>query len=434
MAELIYKPGEVRIENLAITNAKTGDTLDLTNFAAEINIYEDIFSPVIFGNIIISDAVNAINTFPILGTEVINLRLRTPQLGTAIEGDFQLYAIEDRQLLTDREQSYRLAFISREGYRDQVTNISKTFRGKTHEIAAEIFSEYVQLDKDLIIGDTPHQSKITYTSNFWTAFRNFNFLSKRSKGADLGANDFLFFETNSSFWWASTEWLIDEQLKNGLFEEYIYEPPGVELPRRVSGYNFVGAVLPPEFTQVEDIKIPKTMDLLEQQDSGFYSNGVRAFNFTTGEHFEKNFNAIEEWEKYVRTDKGSIIPALVEKMPYSNVQFIPLNSWVHNDYEFDDEYLENPSQRQTYSNSFKQFKFQMEVPGRTDIEVGKLIVVMFPNVKSKTIDDPQTMDMAFDELLTGPYLVTAINHKIDNAKHYMILEIVKNGLTKSIGD
>ena len=42
-------------------------------------------------------------------------------------------------------------------------------------------------------------------------------------------------------------------------------------------------------------------------------------------------------------------------------------------------------------------------------------------------------DDIVDDVLTGAYLITAIRHKIDRIGYVMKMEIVKNGLAKSIG-
>ena len=53
----------------------------------------------------------------------------------------------------------------------------------------------------------------------------------------------------------------------------------------------------------------------------------------------------------------------------------------------------------------------------------------------EAVDKPAdaTYDDIVDDVLTGAYLITAIRHKIDRIGYVMKMEIVKNGLAKSIG-
>ena len=83
-------------------------------------------------------------------------------------------------------------------------------------------------------------------------------------------------------------------------------------------------------------------------------------------------------------------------------------------------------QLHNYFNSFKDYAFEIDVPGRTDIQAGDLIQVMYPSTMSK--GEGATFDDIFDKKLTGKYLITAIRHKIDTAGHVMKMEIVKNSI------
>ena len=88
--------------------------------------------------------------------------------------------------------------------------------------------------------------------------------------------------------------------------------------------------------------------------------------------------------------------------------------------------------RDNYFNSFKDYTFEIQTPGRTDIEVGRMIMLQYPSPITKTEDvDP---DELFDRQLSGKYLITAIRHKIDTVAHTMRMEIVKNGLPESMGE
>lgn len=447
LEEVIATAGDVKIDVAKIHNVREGNVLDIRNFIGEINLYEDLFSPTLMGNIVLSDSKNLITAFPILGSELLTLKLRTTQFDeekeeAIIYKTFQIYSIENRQLSTDREQSYILSFMSTEGYLDQSVSLSKTFRGKTDELLVEIFEDNLSTDRvidapgnktPIFVLDAPHQSKVTFTACFWSPMRTFNYISKLAKGAINESTDFLFFETNKAFYFTTVETLIAEQLANGLFDEYFLEQPGLTYKRRQNGYTYTGTELPTVFTVIEDITIPKTMDLIESQDSGFYSSAARAFNFTTGQHYETVWDAKKNMPSFKMTGPGLPIPSGVVTNPYANQMFIPLNSYLYDDFEYKEEHISQVLFRKTYLSSLNQYKFRMEIPGRTDIEVGRLIWVNFPNTVEKTDADIGEDNIAFDKLLSGPYLITAIRHKFDNKRHTIIAEIVRNGLQESLG-
>ena len=70
-------------------------------------------------------------------------------------------------------------------------------------------------------------------------------------------------------------------------------------------------------------------------------------------------------------------------------------------------------------------KMNIDVPGRTDIEVGNMINFRMPKLGpvEKTNSEEQK-----DKLYSGKYLVTAIHHRITVNKHMMSMEIIKDSL------
>ena len=78
---ILQKAGDVIYnEVLLVTN---GGIIDIRDFVVEINIYEDMFSPCLHGNVIIRDTQNLIEKVPLIGDEILTLDISTPQLAQA---------------------------------------------------------------------------------------------------------------------------------------------------------------------------------------------------------------------------------------------------------------------------------------------------------------------------------------------------------------
>ena len=114
--EVLQFAGEVDVEEVFITSSQNPSNVDLTNFMVEFNLYEDLFSPTMHGDIVISDSNNLITELPMIGTELITVKFRTPTLldvpENIIEKTFQVYSITNRTLNNDRSQFYALNFMS----------------------------------------------------------------------------------------------------------------------------------------------------------------------------------------------------------------------------------------------------------------------------------------------------------------------------------
>jgi len=452
--EILQTAGSVLTEELFLTLGD-GTDVDLINFVVELNLYEDIFSPCLTGSAVIADSSNLIGELPIVGVEWLTIKYRTPTLddipGNVIEKSFQVYSIENRTLNNDRETFYTIAFISSEGFVDQVSTVTKSFTDTTDKIAGKIFKDYLSLPRkigadkksSLVIGDTPHISKIRYVSNYWSPFKNMSFLGKRTKGATLNGADYFFFESNKGFYYISLESLINQQLSSGLFDEYVIELQRNLIPRRQSGYTFYGNQLPPEATRIENMKMPNTVDILEGTIKGYHANSIRGYDLTTKRMTESTFDYREEIEGFVQTDAGIPIPDIIRN-PFVHSKFVSYNTSLFDDYGVTD-HLDlpegHPAQymtdrvhyRQSYINSFNNFKFEIQIPGRTDIEVGALINILYPSARS-IVQEENSPDLVFDQYLTGTYLITAIKHKFLYGEHSIIAEVVKNGLKASMGE
>ena len=99
--ETTNNPGEVIKDDIKITTMY-GRTEDITNYVLEVHLFEDIFAPYLSGEIVIDDAADIIQKFPIVGNEKVTLKFRTPTLDddpiNIISKTFFVYGIKERIL------------------------------------------------------------------------------------------------------------------------------------------------------------------------------------------------------------------------------------------------------------------------------------------------------------------------------------------------
>lgn len=441
-AETLIHAGDYKLEQLIITSPTTGESADITEFMLEINIYEDLFSFCMSGNVIVADASNLISNLPILGNEYISLKLRTPTLedtpDNVIQKTFQIYAIYDRSLNDDRSQFYNISFMSVEGYENQTTAIGKSYNGTTDEIASKIYEDYIQIDRPLFIFDLPHVSRIKYTSNHWTPFKNMNFLAKRTKGAVLKGSDYLFFESNKAFYYASIESIIYSQLESGVFDEYVLERDGSDMPRRITDVQYAGNLMPPFMTAVENLKMITTLDTMDGNNRGAFASVIDGYDFYTKKIVRTDFDFVEDMKTFKKTGPKNILPENLKRNGLTSKSYYSQNSGLYNDFGITDEedipagstaqkINDRISNRKSYLNSFENYKFEAVLPGRTDIQVGNVISLLYPSAEAPS-DDITTQ---LDPLLSGFYVISAIHHKFNADRHVMTAELIKNGLSDS---
>ena len=447
--------GQIEIDDILIVNSDER-VIDLSTFMVEFNLFEDIFSPCLTANLIISDGTDLISRLPIRGNELVVAKFRTATFDdlpeNIIEKQFRVYSIENRINNKDTQSMYTLMLIGVEGFDDQLYTISKNFSGVTSAVAAQVFDEYIKVDRrfdkpgkktELLISDAPHASKIKYVSNYWTPFKNMAFISKRVRGASLKGSDYLFFESNKNFYFSSVEAMCANAGKNGFLDEYVVELIEGTFPRRVDGLKYYGVAVPDSFTRIESMNMPRTVDVIEGASSGYFANSIRGYDLTTKKLTESNFDYVEQAREFVRTSEGIPIPGGVTGNPYMHSEFVPFNTSLFDDYGTTDNtelpaghpaeyYTDRVHFRKSYLNSLDHMKFQINIPGRTDIEIGQSINIKYLSPRSKNEDDDA--GTALDAYLSGPYIITALRHTIRFDKHTILAEVVKNGLNLDLSE
>lgn len=468
----LQKPGDVIIDQIFL-NTVTGVALDLKPFFVELNIYEDIFSPTLHGNIIIRDATNLIGRTPIIGDEILTINVRTPFQEVPAQDDFfnkihksfSVYAVKDRKLNNDREQYYQLFFCSIEASADNVYRVSEKYTGSTSELADKIFTDYLSIpriitSKDtmkhdpksdantpLFISDAPHQSLITFVPPMWTPIHCLNWLAKRSVGANYKSPTFLFFETTKAFYFASIESLIASQLEtNSIFCDYVYHPNLNDLQ--------TGSALSRGYSTVEAIQFLTNLDVFQSQDLGHFASTVFSFNMVKKEYTAYtydhgfNFNEYTHMEDYKINGDGKTQTFSLDKDKKYNMLF-PINvlrsgegkmfiSTVNpgvldsTEDSIDLHPEEFVAQRNSALMDMTTMRLQLTVPGRTDIEIGKLIKFYYPSVGEKPLNTGEAF--TWDLLVTGLYMITAIHHQITPLSHKMFVEIAKDSYSFPLYD
>ena len=113
-----------------------------------INIYEDIFSTAVSGDITIKDTNNMIMNGPIIGEEKLILKILTPQKNpnqdTTIdytETPLNVYRVNLVTGAGENALLYSLNFTTQEAMRNQVSRVSQSYKGQPSEIIEKILRD-----------------------------------------------------------------------------------------------------------------------------------------------------------------------------------------------------------------------------------------------------------------------------------------------------
>lgn len=414
--------GDVKIEKVEIvTSNRFGQ--DITNQVSAIQIYEDLYSPFITGNLIIDDTLDLINLFPFIGEEFLNLKLFTPSFDELknkkekiFDGRYYIYKATERELLGDKRVVYKLHFISIEALVDLNKKISAPFEGKCSDIVKTIIQNPIGLEtkKNLVYEDTINGTK--FVSNFWSPAKCINYVTEQAINKNSSPT-YMFFENRQGFNFSSLETLTTTLP----MQEFIYDKYTRDV--RKNGQNIKN--VEEDYKRIEDISIPTVYDYMERSRSGMFSSKMITHDIVTKKYNSVNFEMLKKFkdEKHLNSNPLASSSNITRS---SATQFnIPKYYGNFNGYT-DVTNTKTFQRRLSLMKQFEGNKIEIVVPGRTDYTVGKKVYVKL--FKNTPLSSKENVQDNIDEMLSGNYLIAAINHYITRERHECNMELVKDSL------
>lgn len=416
--EQIKSAGDFQLIDVKIGSAK-GIIFDVNNFVIDINIYEDMFSPTMSGNITLNDAQDLVNLMPMIGEEKLLITFKTPSISDndgLYEQEFYIYKMTDREYSAERAVTYKLHFVSFETVRDLNSKVSKGFAGNIDAVVEKILKQELRTDKKINIEKTKNTT--TYVSNFWTPFTNINFLSKRSISQETESANFIFFESNRGFNYVSIDTLLTQDPKT----RYIYDNNS----RDPSG-DGGGSVrdIGESLSRINSVKINTAFDYMNRIQSGMYKSRLITHEILTKTYNVQTMSYEDQFDKHNHLNKYPLstanLPsktfAFLDTQPralenFSNFKTDKMKSW----------YLKNIMQMAEMS----AYYMDITVPGRSDICVGDIVdIYMYrPTPFNQKDQEEQLLDKTF----SGRYMVASLCHNLNREKHEIHMSIIKDSL------
>lgn len=402
--------GDVEIRDITIVSLN-GQTANITNQVEMVQIYEDLFSNFINISVTVLEAVDYINLFPFCGEEYIDIDIDTPTLDKPIKGRFYVTKIDNYMRIAERQVAYILRAVSEEWFIDANTKINRPLKGNIGEIVTTLFSnDSIKTKKKLVLEPTVNKTK--FIPNYWAPSKCINYLAKNAINA-YNSPSYVFFENRNGFNFASLDTLAVQSVKHTFIKDNY---------TRTQALDSTVIDINEDYKRIIEFKMPIISDYIANIDGGQIKSKMITHDMLTKKYQILDYS--------VKTDKFA--PALLNKFPaYSkralvsaaaNVFYIP--KYTANYTNFDDVTNSKSAQRRLSSlQTLKKYTMNIQVFGRTDYTVGSIAEVFIP--KSTQIskeDDPK------DLILSGKYLISAINHTIDRKSHICHMELIKNSL------
>jgi hypothetical protein len=412
--------GDVNIESVVITTPK-GVYQNVTGQTLAINVYEDIFSPFITGSLILKESFDFSNMFPLVGEEVLDLVVTTPQIPTGkISGRFHIYKMSNKTQVGDKTTMYELNFISIESLIDMNKKVSKVYSGKISDLIKQFIVDQVdgmESEKQYVIENT--RNSIKYISNFWNPIKNLTFLADNAI-SETQSPSFLFFENRDGFNFRSLENLY----KGNVVQKFTrdrYTRDNFDL-----GGNALN--ITEDYKRIVDYTIVDSYDYIDRLRSGMLSSKLMSYDSTKKTYTVKNYSATSRFSSQIHLNPHPLFSEKPVSRAVSKFFLYPRAFETFTSFG-DTTNARIIQERTSFLKMAEAQKLNITVPGRCDYTVGQVVELFL--TKNQPIKKSETQDEITDKILSGKYLISAINHSIKHSGHDCILELVKDSSMKA---
>ena len=476
-------PGDFRAGEI-ILYSYGGSQLEISGMTAVVNVYQDLDSAFLSGNLMFIDSVGAVNKLPIIGNEFLEFKFRTPidakgdEEMNATNHRFQVY--EKRSVRsTQNTQAVALFFTSIESIRNERLRVSKSLSGSYGEMVDKIFKTDKTLlnsKKDVFIDPTKGVYKYTFPNcRPAEGVRHMTFISEP---VNYKTPDYMFYENNRGFHFRCLESLYRESgdnTRNRPFVAFIdllsafnpnFGTPDVESESPITkpysfsfndSYNTLKNTRRGMFgsvTYAHDL-IDKKFIKSRTSYTNYYEQALH-IDAPTGAgtvyqgimppgpaEFDDDYTVDDK--SYGSTNKHQINRLHASKLTkassadnrkymddyFARVFVVPATKANH---VFNSEGTEldpRMTAKQNLSEATRDyFSMDIDVPGNFTYNIGDLVWCEVPsyNASEMTTDNKVMREDVVDPFLTGRYLISKLHHQIDmiDQKHTTAMTVVRN--------
>ena len=476
-------PGDFRASDIVLYSYG-GAALDISGLSAVINIYQDLDSPFISGNILFFDNAAVSSRLPIIGNEFLEFKMRNPIDGggdeeiNATNHRFQVY--EKKSVTTTQNtQAVVLSFTSIESIRNERLRVSKSLSGSYAEMVNTLIKEDKELinsKKDLFID--PTLGNYTYTFPNVRPVEGVQMIKYLSEPINFKTPHYHFFENNRGFHFRTLESLYRESSDSANNRKFVAFIDLLSAFNRNFGTPDTETESP--VTKAHSFKFNNSYNTLLNTRGGLFGSTMYSHDLIDKKFTKTKMSYTSYYEQalhidaptgagskyqgvmppgpadfdddYTVDDKsyGSKSKSQIDRLNkskltkssnadnrkymddyYNRVFVAPATRWNHirnSEGNANDPRLE---QKQALSEASRDyFSMNIDVPGNFTYNVGDLVWCEVPsyNAAEATNDNKVERNDVIDQLLTGRYLIKTLHHQVDllEQKHTTAMTVVRN--------
>ena len=381
------------------------DGVDVIGLFQSISIYENIFSPVITGNITIidTDGSGFVEDNEIEFLEEIKFTF-TNALDETLEFEGVLNGLTNKTI-RQQKKVYNIDFTSKAVRKNESNFISKAFRDKKPEDVVKEMIQVLEGQEDAIEGEG---LPMTFNASRWRPTDVIKYVLTHGiasgqgkpsteerigdpEGKTKGTTGFLCWETLDGYRFADVQSLRKGEVGED-HDEFRYQMAN----RSLSMEDAMIGIIDYDFKRIGDFQ--------SKMRSGAFKNVVVSFDTDTGEYVEFEYDDDENMTDKQKEALGDK-PTRYMSRPFSNERYE--NSCEKAQKEKNDQAKQFLAQNQVSQNTFDDQCGTFTLPPQLTIRAGDSLKVRIPKVESEK-------GQGIDEKHSGKYIIRQVGHHFMN--------------------
>ena len=414
-------------------------TVDLVRGVISFSYYENVLSPMITAQAVISNTgftiededgemASIYNGLPLNGGEVVNIKIPSTGLGPDMEftkkNGNEFYVSSITNVLIDAErETFVLNLVSREAITNETQRVGNKFSSsqKISDSVKDIVKKFLLSDKNVDVDDT--QNPYGFYGNLKKPFYLLTWLASKSVPAEVGGKSatagYFFFETKEGYHFRS----VDSLVSGEPFDiEYTYTPGIIDNQDPQKDYKIL------DYTTIRNQK------MIENLQKGSYCTYRMYFNpvdstftspqqgtFRVSDYAEKMENLGRDFKIHLPpVDKGGqSLGNVPSRFMTGTLDFGITEKKDANSRKKNADPMEYHSQAMMrYSTIFTEV-LSATIPLNTNLTAGKIVKLNFGKTTSEEVK-------VFDDEQSGLYMINELVHFYDGKGSFTKLKLIRD--------
>lgn len=431
MATIQDTPGKAIIQEAYIYNTASGVNVDVSKLLVSLDIYEDIYSPFVYCDMMVLDYDSFASKFPLAGEEFFVLKYKSPR-GKVVSYHFFLYKNDSGAATPlSTAKGYVLRGVTLERAFDTGKTVSGAYTGSYAKIAAQIFDDFISKDTGgLQFNYEPSKSVGRYISPQASPLSAIEHCRARSVSTSEAKSPFVFFRNSNGYTFMSL---------NGLFNQSASEAAAQKT------HTYASRTLPAEFSgqvnsgdiavDIVSFDIATYYDTMSKIDSGAFNTDTYSFDLTTKSFtLRKRYNITDHASKF-QLGGSQYYNRRAFAENFANTRcvayYMPTNMGMELQGDTStqkDFFPDHAGEMDAYLNLVSEYNIHYTMYGDSNVTAGQVMKIAVPKARDMAPSDGSGRTTN-DSMFSGSFLLARVRHTMtfDGGVDYYVRVSAVNG-------